>query len=33
MTTQLGSDHRLRGTRVEEFLNLDTVGQVQMAVT
>jgi len=33
MTPQLGGNHRLGGTRVEEFLNLDTVGQVQMAVT
>jgi len=33
MTPQLGDNHRLGGTRVEELLNLDTVGQVQIAVT
>ena len=33
MTPQLGGNHRLGGTRVDKFLYLDKVGQVQIAVT
>jgi len=32
VTAQLGCDHRLGLTRIEKFLNLDSVGQNQMPV-